>query len=550
MMDDQKTTTPASVPASSIPPVPTTTASASVPGATGPVANPSPLNSKPKRPVGRPPVREQTPELRALSEKRRALRARNREKQLAKEAEQRYLRNKSTEKLVVKYKPHAKQQLLREALDAGKRIVLYVGGIRGGKTFAGARETLYSIYKRGQNKRGLSWLVSPTFPMAGIVEKEFEQACDLGGGRSLILKKYVGAHAYLLVPPKGCDRPYRVEVKTAEHPDRLRGSSLDFVWMDEAAMMDPEAYTILLGRVLDSKGVILMTTTPRGMNWLYQEVHQNLDKDPRMAEVSSTTSENPYLDPIDIEMLRRKYSEQFAKQELGAQFVAFEGLVYEKFQPNMIIDPITTVPAGAEIVGGVDAGYSDPFVHLWIIKHNGKYYVADEHYQAKQTMEQHAGAIGRGYLDKKVIRRWMDPSAAQAQADLAGLGVNTYPAKNDIQAGINAVSRCIEEGRLFISRNCVRTLGEIGMYAYPDKGSKNKGEVPVDAWNHAMDALRYVIYAEEGYNKHHPYLAMGPDGKLTLEGLDEPNPKSNRLEDWVKMRGYNEFTHIEGNEDY
>lgn len=540
----------APVPASSIPLVPITTAPVGAPDAIGPVANATPPQQQVKRGRGRPAVRPQTPELKALSEKRRALRALRRERVLAKEQEQRYLRQKNSEKLIVKYKPHPAQQKLREELDSGKRIVLYVGGIRGGKTFAGARETLYSIYKRGYNKRGLTWLVSPTFPMAGIVEKEFEQACDLGGNRSLILKKYVGSHSYLLVPPKGSDRPYRVEVKTAEHPDRLRGSSLDFIWMDEAAMMDPEAYTILLGRVLDSKGTILMTTTPRGMNWLYHEVHQQLGQDPRMAEVSSTTSENPYLDPIDIEHLRRKYSEQFAKQELGAQFVAFEGLVYEKFVPSMIIDPVTTFPEGGEVLGGVDAGYSDPFVHLWIIKHKNKYYVVDEHYQAKQTMEQHAGAIERGYLNKKLIRRWMDPSAAQASADLASLGINSFPAKNDIQAGINAVSRCIEEGRLFISRNCVRTLGEIGMYSYPDKGSKNKGEVPVDAWNHAMDALRYVIYAEEGYGKHQPFLTLGLDGKMRLEGTDEPDPRSNKLEDWVKMRGYNEFTEIDDNGEY
>jgi PBSX family phage terminase large subunit len=439
---------------------------------------------------------------------------------------------------------------VRKQLDKGKRIVLYVGGIRGGKTFAGARETLYSIYKRGYNKRGLSWIVSPTYPMSAIVEKEFENACDLGGGRSLILKKYVGAHAYLLVPPKGSNTPYRVEIKTAEHPDRLRGSSIDFVWMDEAAMMDKEAYTILLGRILDSKGVILMTTTPRGMNWLYEEVYQRQSKDERMAVVRSVTSDNTYLDPVDIEHLRGQYTTQFAKQELGAEFVAFDGLVYPTFNASShIVAPITNFPDGAEIIAGIDAGYSDPFVCLWVMKHNGRYYLMDEYYAPMRTMESHATSIRKHWLDKLCIRRWMDPSAAQASADLAALGVNTYPAKNDIQAGINSVSRCFETDRLFITRNCVNTLKEIGIYSYPDKGSKNKGEVPIDANNHTMDSLRYIIYAEDGYGKHHPYMTMADDGSMQLRGVESPDPKSNNLEDWIKMRGYNELGQVEVEND-
>lgn len=492
-----------------------------------------------------------------LAQKRRALRLATKKAEEERKRQRPVVLQKVKEKLIVRYKPNPEGQAqLRAVLDAGKRIVLYVGGIRGGKTYAGARETLYSIYKRGFNRKGLTWIVSPTYPMSSVVEKEFEDACDLGGGRSLIIKKYIGARAYLIIPPAGQQKPYRVEIKTAEHPDRLRGSSLDCVWMDEAAMMDKECYRILLGRILDSQGMILMTTTPRGMNWLYDEVHEKRydhpttqQKDPRIAVVRSTTSDNPYLKPEEIEMLRAQYTTQFARQELGAEFVAFDGLVYRTFDPTRhIIPPITNIPEGAELISGIDAGFSDPFVSLWLMKHKNKYYLLDEYYQPQRTMESHAAAIKRNWLDKMCIRRWMDPSAAQASADLAALGINTYPAKNDIQAGINSVSRLLETDRLFITRPCANTLREIGMYAYPDKGSRNRGEVPVDANNHAMDALRYICYAEDGYGKHQPFLVQRDDGSLRLEGQEEPNAGSNALEDWVRMRGYNDYTQIEGDD--
>lgn len=499
---------------------------------------------------GRKPTFDDPEHIR-LREERKAHRHKAAERKRELEEKKKYINDRTRIKLVVKYQPHEQQKLLRKVLDEMFRIVLYVGGIRGGKTYAGARETLYSIYKRGYNKRGLSWIISPTYPMSSVVEKEFEDACDLGGGKSLILKKYIGARAYLLVPPSGQTKPYRVEIKTAEHPDRLRGSSLDWIWMDEAAMMDKETYRILMGRILDSKGGILMTTTPRGFNWLHDEVFEkrhnsgNKDADKRIAVVRSATSDNPYLDPNEIELLRSQYTTQFAKQELGAEFVAFDGLVYTTFDPTRhIVNPITNIPEGAEIISGIDAGFADPFVSLWVMKHKNRYYLMDEYYATQRTMESHAGAIKRNWLDKGCIRRWMDPSAAQASADLNSLGVVTYPAKNDIQAGINSVSRCFETDRLYITRNCINTLKEIGQYSYPDKGSRNKGEVPTDAFNHAMDALRYIIYAEDGYGKHHPYLAQNDDGSVRLLGSEDPDPKSNKLEDWVKMRGYNEYTEI------
>lgn len=522
-----------------------------------PPTPPAPEPTPTPKPKGRKPVFNDEVHI-AHRKKIAEYRARVKAKNAEVKKDLKYTRNRVHHKLVVKYTPNPiGQQQLRDILNKGFRIVLYVGGIRGGKTYAGARETIYSIYKRGFNKKGLSWIVSPTYPMSSVVEKEFEDACDLGGGRSLILKKYVGARAYLIVPPPGHSKPYRVEIKTAEHPDRLRGSSLDVIWMDEAAMMDKETYRILSGRILDSKGMMLMTTTPRGMNWLHDEVYEKrhdtavLDvngktkADPRIAVVKSTTSDNPHLDPNEIDLLRAQYTTQFAKQELAAEFVSFDGLVYNTFRPqDHIIDPIVNIPDGAEIIAGIDAGYADPFVCLWVMKHKNKYFLLDEYYTTQRTMESHAMSIKRGFLNPKTIRRWMDPSAAQASADLNSLGIVTFPAKNDIQAGINAVARCFETDRLFITRGCVKTLTEIGQYCYSDKGSRNRGETPVDAFNHAMDALRYIIYAEDGYGKHHPFLAQNDDGSMRLLGQEDPNPKSNSLEDWVKMRGYNEFTEI------
>ena len=446
--------------------------------------------------------------------------------------------------LKVKYKPHGRQIEFGKLLDAKKKIVLFYGGIRSGKTYAGARELLKCIYRRGAIGKGLSWIVSPTYPMSQVVEKEFEDACDLGGGNSLIIRKYVGNHEYLLLPPNNSGKPYRVAIKTAEHPDRLRGASLDYIWMDEAAFMDKEAFRILLGRVLDSKGPIFMTTTPKGMNWVYEEVYKKQETDDRIGAVKCVTSDNPYLDAIDIEHLRSQYSVQFAKQELGAEFVAFDGLVYSNFDFNRhVIEPINNIPNDAEIVCGIDAGFKDPFVVLWAMKYKDRYYIMDEYFATMRTMENHAINIKKHFLNGQVLRRWMDPSAAQESYDLNAQKINTFPAKNDIRAGINSVARMIELDRLFITRNCINTLREIGQYQYKEKNDKNVGEEPQDINNHCMDALRYTIYSEEGHSSKHPFAITHDNGTMELIGVDV-DPNSTKMEDWIKMKGYNEIGEI------
>lgn len=480
-------------------------------------------------------------------------RQRAREKQFKEESSKRQIREQIL-KLKVSYKPHDKQAIFGKMIDDGKRIVGYVGGIRSGKSYAGVREFLKSIYKRGYNKKGLAWLVSPTYPMSEIIEREFENACDLGGGKSLILEKYVGSRTYLLVPPKGHVKPYRVQIKSAENPDRLRGASIDCVLMDEAAFMVKEAFTVLLGRILDSQGLMLITTTPKGMNWLYEDVYQRRDQDSRIAVVHGTTSDNPYLDTTDVEHLRGQYSVQLARQELGAEFVSFEGLVYPHFDfKRHVVKPIARYPDKAQFLCAIDAGYKDPFVCLWLMKWEGRYYVVDEYYHTMRTMQTHAEAIKGHFLAGRVNKYWMDPSAAQESAELANYKIITYPAQNEILAGINSVARMIETDRLFIAQHCVNTLKEMAAYQYPDRKStngpaKNTNDKPLDSMNHAMDALRYAIYNEEMSASNLPYITQDENGRLLIHGVD-PDEMSNKLEDWVKMRGYNPVGQLEEDDD-
>jgi hypothetical protein len=67
---------------------------------------------------------------------------------------------------------------------------------------------------------------------------------------------------------------------------------------------------------------------------------------------------------------------------------------------------------------------------------------------------------------------------------------------NNIEAGIAKVFTYLSLGKLRVMSNCINLIKEGRIYKYREselEKNKNRGEKPMDANNHAMDALRYMI---------------------------------------------------------
>lgn len=396
------------------------------------------------------------------------------------------------------YEPQYHQWAADQLFDQqGKRYVGMFSGIRGGKTFWGARRSWKEIYN-GLSHHGLGWIVAPTYPMSVVAEREFEGAVP----RALILNKRAGDRCYLIRPRTG-NIPYMVEVKSAEHPDRLRGANLDWVWIDEAAMIAEEAWDILLGRVLDSKGRIWISTTPAGKgNWTYYKFFQKtLEPDSEYGAIKARTVDNKRLDPRDIEALRSVYADQFAAQELDAEFTSFSGLVYNKFDPSLHTMPLEKVlekTKGGTWVAAVDWGFNDPFVFLWLCLSDGVWYVVDEYYVRGKTIQEHVPTLKANPLTERLLRVWGDPSRPENRIELGRtLGRIIYSAKNEIEPGIQCVASLIQNNRMVVANSCRETLNEFSKYSWLAPKDRNSKDHPADIFNHAMDAIRYGVYSEQ-----------------------------------------------------
>ena len=221
-----------------------------------------------------------------------------------------------------------------EFLDAAEPVRGFVGGQGCGKSKIGA----YDLLSRAKPGR-LYMVVTPTYPMLrDATFRTFrEVARQLGRWRDDWFQKteFIG-------------KVYTAEVggtaeilfRSGDAPDRLRGPNLSGVWMDEASLLDHEAYQICTARLREhgEAGWLSATFTPKGLaHWTYEVFGKER---PGVKLVHASTRDNPFVAGAFVERVYQEYSGLRAEQELQGRFVSVEGAEWpaEYFAPHIWFD--------------------------------------------------------------------------------------------------------------------------------------------------------------------------------------------------------------------
>ncbi len=194
----------------------------------------------------------------------------------------------------------------------------FVGGIGSGKSFVGSLDMI----RRAKPDR-LYLVTAPTYTMLEDSSfRSFEDVArrldivnsdDIKRGRPPSMKLRTGAE---------------ILFRSADDPQMLRGPNLSGVWMDEASLMEREAFDILIGRLREGgeMGWLTLTFTPKGkLHWTYKMFALGAED---TDLVHAQSSENPFLPKKFVENIRKKYTAMQIKQELGGAFVDSGGNFY------------------------------------------------------------------------------------------------------------------------------------------------------------------------------------------------------------------------------
>jgi phage terminase large subunit len=230
--------------------------------------------------------------------------------------------------LIIKgYAPHVGQVAFHYAMEV-YNYVLLLAGIRGGKTYCGARQALKDAWN--SSAKGAYLIVAPTYNMLDKTTwPEFIEA-----SRDYIFKEN---KVDKIIKLKNGNIVYGY---SAENPDRIRNTTATGFWGDEAREWKDfkGMWRILLGRALSTGGKGFITTTPNGLGGIYDVFFKEKRQD--FGVVRFDTYKNEYILKERIDDLYNYYDEQFARQEIGAEFISFKGGVYHAFCKKNVVDHI------------------------------------------------------------------------------------------------------------------------------------------------------------------------------------------------------------------
>ena len=191
----------------------------------------------------------------------------------------------------------------------------FVGGRGSGKSWIGA----YDMIRRAEP--GRTYLVaSPTaskmgdetFPTLKAIAEELE----VWDYNSVKLTPY---------PTAKLTTGATIRFRSADKPDSLRGPNLSGIWLDEASLMEEDAFKIVIGclREKQAQGWLSATFTPQGKShWTYERFATGK---PNTELFHCHTKDNPFNPAGFADTLALSYYGAWAQQELGGLFVSMEG---------------------------------------------------------------------------------------------------------------------------------------------------------------------------------------------------------------------------------
>lgn len=113
-----------------------------------------------------------------------------------------------------------------------------------------------------------------------------------------------------------------IRVYGADNPDAMRGVRLDGVVVDEVAQIKPEVWDeVIMPALADRKGWALFIGTPKGIN-LFSKLYFEAKTDPLWHAGLYTVYDTDALDPDEVELHRRKMSDEAFRREYLCDFSA------------------------------------------------------------------------------------------------------------------------------------------------------------------------------------------------------------------------------------
>lgn len=355
-------------------------------------------------------------------------------------------------------------------LDTKVRTIVNKGGTRSSKTWS-SLQLLYIIASESKRPRTIS-IVSMTMP-------HLKRGCMRDFENMLKDEMLWNENNW-----NATDKIYKVnkskiEFFSADSADKVTGPARDILYINECINIPFSVYRELVARTTEK---VILDYNPLHEFWVDSKVLPNETS----VLIHSTYKDNEMLSPAQIAEIEYQGSidENYYKVMLLGETGSYEGLVIKNW------DIVAELPKQYKKRWlGIDWGWSSPTAIMLVqLGEKDEVFIDEIAYGTGLDNPDIAKIIiDAGLRDVEIIA---DAAEAKSIKELRSFGLNCVKSDNkDIDLGIQIMNRYTKH----YTMRSVNSIDENRKYTYTKDAEGNYTGKPIDKFNHAKDAERYIF---------------------------------------------------------
>lgn len=278
------------------------------------------------------------------------------------------------------------------------------------------------------------------------------------------------------------DNGSQIEFFSADNEGKVHGSARDVLFINECYFVDWEIYRQLEVR---TRALIFLDYNPRSRFW----VDDNILGKPDVALIHSTYKDNPFLTDRQRQAIEAYKDDENWWRVYGlGEMGSVEGLIYTRW---------ATVPEMPSTFKRefycIDFGFTnDPTSILRVRLSGGELWVEELAYRTAMLNGDIVNVLQQNHVQKNA-QIVCDSAEKKSIAEINNIGgfraVACVKGNGSVVSGITMV----QAYKINVTKNSLGVIDELRNYSWKRDANGNYINIPIDRYNHSLDALRYGV---------------------------------------------------------
>ena len=390
-------------------------------------------------------------------------------------------------------------------LDAAKRKPRYIsnkGGTRSTKTYS-TLQFLHLLISAVDKVGDITSVVSESFPhlKKGAI-RDFESII----GHPLKGDSHWNETEHTWTYANGA----KLEFFSADNSDKVHGSQRKRLFVNEANHIEYEIYRQMAVR---TSSIIFIDYNPASVCWIQEEVES---KD-NCTLIKSTYLDNPFLSPEQVREIEdnKKDTNWWKVYGCGLEGT-LDGLIYDfeqidRLPPKDVEKPYSEKTDEEKYadslveIHGLDFGFTnDPTarVQIYADPKRKHLYVRERCYQTHMQNKHIIDDLNADRVGKNV-EIFADCAEPKSIKDIQDGGFRVVACDKDAPVKSDKLKfqlQWMQGWKLFVTKDSLNLINELRNYVWQKDKDGKPLNIPIDKFNHLLDAMRYAVWTKWGKN--------------------------------------------------